>query len=81
MAEHWAPAVDTYLGRVTKARILEAVREGVSEREAEAIAGLKKPEMASQAEHLLAGKAWLPMPLRTPRPAAPDVEAVEVAAE
>jgi ParB family chromosome partitioning protein len=42
MADHWAPTVDTYLGRVTKARILEAVREGVSEREAEAIAGLKK---------------------------------------
>ena len=85
MAEHWAPTVDTYLGRVTKARILEAVREGVSEREAEAIAGFKKPEMASQAEHLLAGKAWLPVLLRTPKPAAgqgmPETEAVEVAAE
>ena len=85
MTEHWAPTVDTYLGRVTKARILEAVREGVSEREAEAIAGLKKPEMASQAEHLLAGKAWLPALLRMPKPAAgqgvADVEAVEVAAE
>ena len=85
MAGHWAPTVDTYLGRVTKARILEAVREGVSEREAEAIAGLKKPEMASQAEHLLAGKAWLPVLLRTPKPAAEqetsEVEAVEVAAE
>ena len=85
MAEHWAPTVDTYLGRVTKARILEAVREGVSEREAEAIAGLKKPEMASQAEHLLTGKAWLPVLLRTPKPAAgqemPETEAVEVAAE
>jgi len=85
MADHWASTVDTYLGRVTKARILEAVREGVSEREAEAIAGLKKPEMASQAEHLLAGKAWLPVLLRTPKPAArqeaSETEAVEVAAE
>ena len=85
MADHWAPTVDTYLGRVTKARILEAVREGVSEREAEAIAGLKKPEMASQAEQLLAGKAWLPSLLRAPDPVAreeaSEIEAVEVAAE
>ena len=61
------------------------MREGVSEHEAEAIAGLKKPEMASQAEHLLAGKAWLPVLMRTPKPAAgheePETEAVEVAAE
>ena len=41
--------------------------------------------MASQAEQLLAGKAWLPALLRTPKPEAgqemPETEAVEVAAE
>ena len=44
------------------------MREGVSEHEAEAIARLKKPEMASRAEQLLAGKAWLPALLRTLKP-------------
>jgi ParB family chromosome partitioning protein len=67
MAEDWTPTVDTYLGRVTKARILEAVREGASERDAETIAGLKKSEMAAQAERLLTGKRWLPAVLRAPR--------------
>jgi ParB family chromosome partitioning protein len=30
MNGHWRPLARSYLGRVTKARILEAVREGVS---------------------------------------------------
>jgi ParB family transcriptional regulator, chromosome partitioning protein len=38
----WRPTVDTYLGRVTKSRILEAVREGAGERAAGLIAHLKK---------------------------------------
>lgn len=67
MADHWTPTVGTYLGRVTKARIAEAVREGASERDAEAISGFKKAEMAAEAERLLAGKRWLPAILRTRR--------------
>ena len=62
----WTPTVDTYLGRVTKARILQAVREAKGEEAAERIAHLKKGEMAEQAEELLAGSGWLPEPLRTP---------------
>ncbi|MEC4594831.1 ParB/RepB/Spo0J family partition protein [Nitrospirillum amazonense] len=67
MSRHWSATVDSYLGRVTKARIVEAVGEGVSARDAEAISGLKKGEMAEQAERLLAGKPWLPALLRTVR--------------
>lgn len=67
MAAHWTPTVDSYLGRVTKARILEAVREGVSDEAAERITGLKKHAMAETAEQLLAGTGWLPPDLRTPR--------------
>ncbi|TWB23472.1 ParB family chromosome partitioning protein [Nitrospirillum amazonense] len=67
MTRHWSATVDSYLGRVTKARIVEAVGEGVSARDAEAISGLKKGEMAEQAERLLAGKPWLPALLRTVR--------------
>lgn len=63
-AAHWRPTVETYLGRVTKERVLEAVREGVSEEAAQQIAGLKKGAMAEAAERLLADAAWLPAPLR-----------------
>lgn len=71
MADWWQPTADRYLLRVTKAGIRQAVREGVGEREAEALATMKKPEMASAAERLLAGTGWLPAPLRTPGTAAP----------
>jgi len=60
----WTPTVDNYLGRVTKPRILEAVREGAGERAAELIDHLKKCDMAKEAERLLAGTGWLPEPLR-----------------
>jgi len=66
MTKDWAPTVTSYFGRVTKARILEAVRDGVSEAAAENLAGLTKPEMAGAAERLLAGTGWLPALLRNP---------------
>ena len=62
----WTPTVESYLGRVTKARILGAVREARGEAAAERIASFRKPEMAQAAEELLAGTGWLPSPLRTP---------------
>jgi ParB family chromosome partitioning protein len=65
MAAYWTATVASYFGRVTKARIAEAVGEAVSEEAAERIAGLKKPDMAAEAEALLAGKGWLPPLLRT----------------
>nr|WP_287799931.1 ParB/RepB/Spo0J family partition protein [Acidiphilium sp.] len=65
-AAGWVPTVETYLGRVPKAHILEAVREAKGEHAAQLIDHLKKPEMAQEAERLLAGTGWLPEPLRTP---------------
>ncbi len=62
----WRPTAEAYLGRVTKGRILAAVREARGARAAERIAGLKKAEMATAAEELLAGTGWVPEPLRTP---------------
>ena len=67
VAAGWTPTVDNYLGRVTKARILEAVREAKGEASAQLIDHLKKPDMAKEAERLLAGSGWLPEPLRTAR--------------
>src|SRR5581483_8171590 len=60
----WRPTVDNYLGRVTKPRILEAVREAKGEQSAQLIDHLKKADMAKEAERLLEGTGWLPEPLR-----------------
>jgi ParB family chromosome partitioning protein len=60
----WKPTVDNYLGRVTKPRILEAVREAKGEQAAQLIDHLKKTDMAKEAERLLDGVGWLPEPLR-----------------
>ena len=68
MTAYWTPTVASYLGRVTKGRIAQAVGEAVSEDAAARIGGLKKPEMASEAEALLAGTGWLPSLLRRPEP-------------
>ena len=72
----WTPTVDNYLGRVTKPRIIEAVREAKGDATAVLIEHLKKGDMAREAERLLEGSGWLPEPLRLP-----EVEPVEDAAE
>ena len=66
MAAWWQPTAASYLGRVPKARILEAVTEGVSREAAENLAKLKKDALAAQAEERLAGTGWLPPILRSP---------------
>lgn len=68
MTGYWRPTVRSYLGRVTKARILEAVSEGVSAEAAERMADMKKVDMAEAAEQLLAATDWLPALLRTGKP-------------
>ncbi len=60
----WTPTVDNYLGRVTKGRILQAVREAKDAQSAQLIDHLKKTDMAREAERLLEGSGWLPEPLR-----------------
>lgn len=62
----WTPTVDNYLGRVTKAHILQAVREAKGEQSAQLIDHLKKPDMAREAARLLEGSGWLPEVLRLP---------------
>jgi ParB family chromosome partitioning protein len=73
-AAGWSPTVDNYLGRVPRARILEAVREAKGDASAQLIEHLKKPDMAREAERLLAGTGWLPEPLCTPDPQSADLE-------
>ena len=77
----WTPTADSYLGRVTKAQILAAVREAKGDKDADRIAGFKKPDMVEAAEELLAGTGWLPQPLRTAplvdEPDEPEFEIVD----
>jgi ParB family chromosome partitioning protein len=77
----WRPTVDSYLGRVTKPRILQAVREAKGEQSAQFIDHLKKADMAKEAERMLDGTGWLPEPLRpaeseTASDATDDVDAL-----
>ena len=95
MTGYWRPTVRTYLGRITKARILEAVREGVGIDAADRMAHMKKQGMAEAAEQSLAATGWLPVLMRKPRAVqgpietpqadavtqAKDTEAYSVAAE
>ena len=75
VAAGWTTSVDNYLGRVTKPRILEAVRKARGEPSAQLIDHLKKGDMAREAERLLEGTGWLPEPLRLA-----DIETVTDAA-
>ncbi len=74
----WRPTVENYLGRVTKPRILEAVREANGEQSAQLIDHLKKADMAKEAERLLNGTGWLPEPLRSSEATTADIGDADV---
>ncbi|WP_049974003.1 hypothetical protein [Azospirillum sp. B4] len=71
--------MDNFLGRVTKARILQAVAEAKGQRAADRIEHLKKGDMAAEAQTLLADTNWLPEPLRTADRSRPGVESAVTA--
>jgi ParB family transcriptional regulator, chromosome partitioning protein len=60
MAQWWKPTAANYLGRISKAQIVEAVTEGAGAQAASKLDGLKKGDMAARAEELLNGKGWTP---------------------
>jgi ParB family transcriptional regulator, chromosome partitioning protein len=66
MTAWWTPTKDSFLRRVPKKLVLEAVTEGVSAQAAENLASLKKEALADSAEQRLAGTGWLPVFLRSP---------------
>lgn len=78
-AAGWKPTVDGFFGRVTKSRIMQAVREGCGEAQAVMIEHLKKGDMATQAEALLADAGWLPEPLRTAGVSLAHVDPIDIA--
>ncbi len=75
VAAGWEPTADTYLNRVPKARILDAMREAKGAGTAQLLDYLKKGEMATEAECLLKGSGWLPEVLRRSDLAALDGDA------
>ena len=66
MRQCWMATKESYLGRVPKALILEAVREGAGAGVAGRIASAKKEILVADAAKLLDGKGWLPTVLRVP---------------
>ena len=77
----WRPTAENYLGRVPKARILEAVREAKGEPAAQLMGHLKKADMAREAERMLADTGWLPEILRPRDPSIDgDADGQETAA-
>jgi ParB family chromosome partitioning protein len=77
MRLYWSPSVENYLGRVSKDRISEEVREGVSKEAASNLATLKKQAMAEEAAKRLAGKGWLPPVRRAPHAPESMLQAAE----
>ena len=70
MRQSWTATKEGYLGRVPKALILDAVREGAGASVAGRIAHSKKEVMVADAAQLLDGTGWLPAILRMPDGAA-----------
>jgi ParB family transcriptional regulator, chromosome partitioning protein len=66
MRAWWQADRESYLGRVPKAAILAAVRDGAGDDAARRIGGAKKDAMAEAAVAMLDGKRWLPAILRSP---------------
>lgn len=60
----WRADAAHYLGRVTKAAILQAVAEAAGEGAAQKLAGLRKGDMVAAAEPLVIEAGWLPAVLR-----------------
>lgn len=64
MRTWWESTPESYLKHVSKAQIVEAMKEGGAGVEASSAQGMKKDELASFAAVRLAGSGWLPEPLR-----------------
>ena len=64
MAHWWQPTPESYLSHVSKAQIVSALKEAVPNFTDAGNGNLKKRELTAKAASLLAGKGWLPEPLR-----------------
>jgi ParB family transcriptional regulator, chromosome partitioning protein len=65
MTDWWTATGESYLGRVKKDQILEAISEGTGETNLEELRKLKKAELVATAEQRLAQSRWLPRILKS----------------
>jgi ParB family chromosome partitioning protein len=65
MADWWTPTAESYLSRVKKDQILEAIGEGTTETNFEDLRKMKKAELVGAAERRLAESRWLPEILKS----------------
>jgi ParB family chromosome partitioning protein len=79
MHDWWTPTAAGYFEHVAKARALEAV-QGFAPDHVKRLEKVKKAELASEAERLVAGTGWLPPMFRqgAPNDAAQEKHATEV---
>jgi ParB family chromosome partitioning protein len=66
MADWWTPTANGYLNHVSKPQIMEALKEASPDATDDSLAGMKKEMLVVKAASQLAGKRWLPLPLRRP---------------
>ncbi|MNS67709.1 H-NS histone family protein [compost metagenome] len=69
MADWWSATAASYLNFVPKTMAIEAVTEACGKKAAAPLASMKKADLATKAEELLAGTRWLPKILRGPKAA------------
>lgn len=64
MTQWYAPTVENYFGRISKAGIKQAITEAVGEDLALGVLGMEKAKAVEYAERKIAGTGWLPAPVR-----------------
>ena len=68
MADRWEATAENYLSHVPKDRILAIVTEAVLPQHAQSMNGLKKVDLARQAEQVLSGSRWVPDNFKAAKP-------------
>jgi ParB family transcriptional regulator, chromosome partitioning protein len=66
MADWWTPTAEGFLNHVSKAQIAQALKEAAPGPAADGVESMKKDVLVNKALARLAGKRWLPTPLRRP---------------
>ena len=64
MADWWEPTAEGFLSRVSKAQIVQALKEAGTDPSEDGAGNMKKDVLVVKAASRLAGKRWLPAELR-----------------
>ena len=66
MADWWEPTALGFLNHVSKAQIADALKEADPDATDDGVGAMKKDALVVHAQSRMAGKRWLPAPLRCP---------------